>query len=506
MTLQELVLNRMRAGALVTVVEEADEALAMAACKMAAELIAPGKVQVLSMLDKEFPDKLMAHKNQGRGVLIVSDLLAISQNDLGLMRLLREFCVQVKTPPYPRMILIESPGVNIPALIRNDIDIVKAKLPSVDELRQELEQFLRDQKITLEGNGEMRYALASAGSGLPRMTFARLLARCWVDNKKLEPRWLREAKSVLVTERNNGAVEFFGVDDVPEVGGNELLIEWLNQTQKIFNSEKAKKYGLKEPKGLLLVGVPRTGKSLTVKAIAKQWGLPLIRLDMGKVYGSLVGQSEANLRLALESAEACSPCVVWVDEIEKALGGSKGASGDSGTSQRILGAILTWLQEKKSPVFVVATANRVVDLPPELLGKGRFDEIFFTDLPDEVEREDIAGIHLRMKNKDDNGLDKLSAKAIAEYCEGFAGAEVEQVIESAMKVAYADGGRAVTIEDIKAEVDRTVPLCKTMAEDIDKLRAWAKGRARFANKRAANASANGAGVVRSGITQEWKSL
>ena len=480
MTLQQTVLNRLNAGTLLTVVIEPDEALAVEACRMAAEAVAPKQVQVLSILDSEFADKLTAHKNDGRGILIIADLLRV-QGQPGMARLLREFALQVKAaPPYPRIILIETPGVEIPAGLKGDIEYVVTEPPGRDEIKQELEQFLADQSIKLDGNGEVKAAIADAVTGLSRHEVARLFARSYVENKKLDVEWLRKAKAERIKEQSGKALSFIDTTDVPILGGSELMQNWLADTQKAYASEKARTYGLPEPKGILLVGVPGTGKSLTPKNIARSWGVPLVRLDMGAVFGSLVGQSEAQMRQALSAIEACSPCVLWIDEIEKGLGGMKsGGGGDSGTSTRVLGTVLTWLQEKTKPIFVIATANSVSALPPELLRKGRLDEIFFVDLPDHAERKAIAKIHVERKKRDPAVLD---IEAIANICDGFSGAEIEQVIYDAMKKAFARG-KEVTIEDIKLAASETTPLSKTMAEDITKLRNWAKGKARPANKR-----------------------
>lgn len=491
MTLQQTILNRLKAGALLSVVVESDETLAVEAARIAGEAIAPKKVTLLSPLDPEFGDKLTAHRDTGTGVMIIPDLLRIQGNNPAIVRLLREFALQVKSPPYPRIILIESAGIEVPAGVRGDIEYVITKLPTVEELKQELEQFIADQSIKLEGNGEVRAAIAESLSGLARHEAAKLLARCWVDNKKLDTAWLRKAKAERVSERLGGALSFINVEDCPDIGGSELLQQWLKDRRKAFASEKARKFGLPESKGLLLVGVPGCGKSATVKEIARDWGLPAMRLDIGKVFGSLVGQSEAQIRQAIEAAEACAPCVLWVDEIEKGLGGTKnGGGGDSGTSQRVFGALLTWLQEKTKPVFVVATANNVAGLPPELLRKGRFDEIFFVDLPDEAEREAIARIHVTRRKRD---LELLDPKAISLICRDFSGAEIEQSIVDAMFRAYSED-REVTLEDIKAAAEATMPLAVTMSEDIAKLRAWAKGRARYANKRQAAAAATSEGA------------
>jgi hypothetical protein len=480
-----MVLNRMNSGTLLALVIEPDEALAVEACRMAGEAIAPKKTKVLSVLDETFMDKLIEHRANGQGVLIVSDLLRIQGQTI--WRFLREFALTVKAgPPYPRIILVETPGVDVPPGLKGDIEYITTDPPTRDELKQELEQFLTDQSIKLSGNGEERSAIADACAGMARHEVARLLARSYVETKKLDVEWLRNAKATRIREQSGKALTFIDVADVPQLGGSELMVEWLARKKKAFASQKARDYGLSEPRGVLLVGVPGTGKSLTPKNIARSWQVPLVRLDMGAIFGSLVGQSEAQMRQALKSIEACSPCVLWVDEIEKGLGGTKGGSqGDSGVGSRVLGTFLTWLQENKKPVFVVATANSVTSLPPELLRKGRLDEIFFVDLPDQTERETIAKIHVERKKRDPKVLD---IKEVATFCNGFSGAEIEQVIADALDRAFFED-REVTLADVAVAAKETTPLSVIMSEDIGKLRQWAKEKARPANKRGAKSTA-----------------
>src|SRR5213075_3107882 len=235
----------------------------------------------------------------------------------------------------------------------------------------------------------------------------------------------------------SGLLEFVNADvDLDTVGGLDSLKRWLSDRSSAFG-EPARKFGLPPPKGLLLLGVQGCGKSLTAKAIANFWALPLVRLDMGRIFGSYIGSSEENLRRAIRVAESVAPAVLWVDEIEKGLSGSMGAAvTDSGVSARVFGALLTWLQEKTAPVFVVATANRIDALPPELLRKGRFDEIFFIDLPSSEERREIFRIHIARRQRDPSrfDLDLLSTTA-----EGYSGAEIEQAIIAGMYLAFADG-------------------------------------------------------------------
>jgi len=273
-------------------------------------------------------------------------------------------------------------------------------------------------------------------------------------------------------------LEFVNVEeDLGTVGGLDELKSWLNGRSGAF-SEPARKFGLPAPKGLMLLGVQGCGKSLTAKAIAAQWKLPLLRLDLGRIFSSLIGSSEENLRRAIRVAESVAPAVLWIDEIEKGIAGATGALvTDSGVGARVFGSLLTWLQEKIAPVFVVATANRVDALPPELLRKGRFDEIFFIDLPAASERREIFRIHIQRRQRDPArfDLDELSTAT-----EGYSGSEIEQAVIAGLYLAFA-AGTELTQANILHAVRETFPLSMTMGDDISRLREWSKNRTRPAS-------------------------
>jgi len=497
MTLQKQVLDRLRAGALVVVVQEADEVLAVEACRMAAKALPPGRVEVLSPIASDFDEKFAQHRDSNGGTLIIPDFLRVRGSSAQYIRLIREFALQSKEPPYPRLILVETPGTTVPESLSGDIEYILPELPGVDELKEELDQFVQVQKEAaeksknkdqletiqafLDGNGEMRHAVACSMAGLARHEAARLLNRCWVDIKRLDPEWLRKAKAGRVSDRLGGALSFIDPHGA-DIGGLESLKKWVEIGKKTFASEKALNYGLPELKGLLFVGVPGCGKSAMVRAIARDYGMPLMRLDAGKLFGSLVGESEMKTRQAIQAAEACAPCILWIDEIEKALGGKgEGPQGDSGVSTRMVGSLLTWLQDKTKPVFVVATANSVAALRPELLRKGRIDEIFFVDLPDCEEREAIAKIHLEM-DKRKHSIEGVDPKEMAALTDGFSGAEIEQAVIDSMRLAFSMD-RKTGPEDVKTVISETTPLSKTLADDIDRVRKWARGRARPAGKK-----------------------
>jgi hypothetical protein len=477
--LAKTIADRLRAGALVIVVQDADEALALG--EVQAGVAACEPVTVLSGADESATATIEDHAT-GRGALVLCDFLGIYGDNPISTRLVRQVALQERAEgdSYSRLVLIERPDTAIPPALAGDVDIISPPLPSVDDLMAELDGFLEAQpQAAPENNGEARYGVAAAGAGLARHEFSRLLARSIIEHGALDAAWIRQEKARRVAVKLGGALTFEDTDSAP-VGGLENLRGWLGQRRAAFASQRAREFGLPEPKGVLIVGVPGGGKSLTAKTTAREWGLPLLRLDPGRLFGSLVGQSESQARQAISAAEACAPCVLWIDEIEKGLaGGAGGSSTDSGTTQRVFGTLLTWLQEKRSPVFVVATANRVEALPPELLRKGRFDEIFAVGLPTADERAAIASIHLARRGRLE-ALGESGARRIAADTEGFVGAEIEQAVIDGLFAAF-DAGRDLELDDVLAAIGATTPLSKTAPEDMKRIESWAKGRARRAS-------------------------
>jgi SpoVK/Ycf46/Vps4 family AAA+-type ATPase len=375
-----------------------------------------------------------------------------------------------------KTIILMSPVQEIPIELEKEVVVLDFTLPNMSELNQVLSAELeksRTTSITTEG----REKLLKAALGLTRDEAEKVFRKSRVMAGRLSEGEvdivLSEKKQLI---RRNGILDYIEEDEtIDSVGGLEELKHWLKQRSNAF-TERAREYGLPQPKGMLILGVPGCGKSLIAKTTARLWGLPLLRLDMGRVYdGSMVGRSEANLRGALRTAESISPAVLFIDEIDKAFAGSAGsADSDGGTSSRIFGSFLTWMQEKTSPVFVIATANRVERLPSEFLRKGRFDEIFFVDLPNEEERKEIFKIHLGKRRSE---TERFDFDQLSKVCEGFSGAEIEQGLISAMYEAFAQG-REFTQLDIIAAIRATMPLSKTMSEQVTALRDWARQRAR----------------------------
>jgi AAA+ superfamily predicted ATPase len=309
--------------------------------------------------------------------------------------------------------------------------------------------------------------------GLTRRQAVRIIS----DTVAADQRFADEDINVIIASKRrmiqqNGLLEYIQTPlDLSEIGGMSRLKKWLERRKDVFSPE-ARKFGLTAPKGVLMLGVQGAGKSLCAKAIATAWCQPLLRLDPGTLYGSYIGESERNLRDALRQTEMMAPVVLWIDEIEKAFASAASRSADGGLSQRMFGTLLTWLQEHQAPVFVVAAANDIEALPPELLRKGRFDEIFFVDLPTAEVREQIFAIHLRKRGRDPSQFD---LKALAEASDGYSGSEIEQGVIAGLHAAYAESAELDT-QRLVAAVRGSPPLSTTMAESVTALREWAQGR------------------------------
>jgi len=386
----------------------------------------------------------------------------------------------------PRTLILVSPTPRIPADLEALVTVVDFPLPTETQVRDLLDKMIKrntgSRALTVDLADDALERLSKAALGLTAFEAENAFARAMVDDGHLS------AKDVAVVQQEKGQiVRKSGVLEMvtstvklDDVGGLGSLKNWLTKRSGSWLDEAAL-YGLPAPKGVLVTGVPGCGKSLTAKAMASAWSLPLIRMDVGRIFGGLVGESEQNMRNALRTAEAVAPCVLWIDEIEKGFAAGASGTGDSGTSARVFGTFLTWMQEKTSAVFVMATANNISLLPPEFLRKGRFDEIFFIDLPTSSERKAIFRLHVEARLKagpalgnlpvDDALLDPLTG-----LTEGFSGAEIEQAVIAACFDAF-DGRRALTADDLKRAITHTVPLSVTSAEQIAALRAWADVRA-----------------------------
>jgi SpoVK/Ycf46/Vps4 family AAA+-type ATPase len=389
-----------------------------------------------------------------------------------------------------RTLIILSPVFTLPIELEKDITLVDYELPSADELMAVLERAIKqayDQQIIVDLDEESKEKLVKAMQGLTETQAENVLGRCLVMDRRLD---LEDLDTILHEKeqiiKKSGILEFYSSpEDFQGIGGLSALKDWFNKRREAF-SERARQFGLPAPKGILLIGVPGCGKSLCAKALAAEWDKPLLRFDLGRIFGGLVGQSEENMRMAIKVAESVAPAILWIDEIEKGFAGMQGRGDGGGVVSRVFGTLITWMQEKTAPVFVIATANDISQLPPELMRKGRFDEIFFVDLPFEDEREEIFRIHIEKRHRDPNDF---ALKELAQAADQFSGAEIEQVVISALYDAFSNGTQ-LTDALLRESIQETTPLSKTMEAQIDALRNWAETRCRYASREGRESTGN----------------
>lgn len=411
-----------------------------------------------------------------------------SSMDPTIIRKIRDVADILKQSPQPKNIIFISPTLVLPIDLQKDVSIVDFDLPSLEGIKNLLEDMItvnqRNHNIIIKLDENEKERLAKAALGLTLQEAENAFARAMVeggpfDINKLDE-VLEEKRQII---KKTEILEFIRPNlSMEDVGGLENLKNWLKKRNNSW-LDSSRLYGISAPKGVLITGVPGCGKSLIVKAISAMWQLPLLRLDMGKIFSGVVGSSEENMRKALQISEATSPCILWIDEVEKGFSGSE---GDGGTSSRVFGTFLTWIQEKTKPVFVAATANNIHVLPSEFLRKGRFDEIFFVDLPTHRERKDIFNIHIkkRLKSPDVIGdfvLDDEVLQRLSDITEGYVGAEIEQIVVVALFEAFSES-RSITLDDFEKAVKETIPLSVTQAEQIRAIREWAELRAVAATK------------------------
>ncbi len=404
--------------------------------------------------------------------------------DYNLIRKIRDVAGSLKNASVPKNVVIIAPSLVLPLELQKDITVVDFDLPTLDEIKSLLNEMIEmneNSGILIDLKEDEKEILCKAAQGLTLQEAENAFARAMVSKGQLTVKEL----DVILDEKcqvikKTGILEFiksnFNMDDI---GGLENLKKWLVKRNNSWLGKAQKDYNLPSPKGILITGVPGCGKSLTAKAMSALWQLPLLRLDVGKIFSGLVGSSEENMRKAIQTAEAVAPSILWIDEIEKGFGNA-GGEMDGGTSTRVFGTFLTWMSEKTKPVFVIATANNIHALPSEMLRKGRFDEIFFVDLPTKTERKVIFKLHLEKRlngslSKDFKITDTLLNK-LADLTEGFVGAEIEQVVIAALFEAFSEN-RVLEEDDLYKVIKNTVPLSTTQAEQILAIRDWANERA-----------------------------
>jgi hypothetical protein len=403
--------------------------------------------------------------------------------DPEVVRRLRELAAAFKTRPVPLSLILVSPSLPVPPELEHDATVVDFPLPDQRQIGELLDGMVaaHRQNVRISIDRDDRDMIVAAARGLTLPEAENAFARALVEGGGLDPSDLE----LILAEKRQAVRRSGMLDIVPAetsfdaVGGLDRLKRWLTKRTGTW-TPAASAYNLAAPKGLLLTGVPGCGKSLSAVCVANMWRLPLLRLDLGRVFAGLVGSSEKNIRTVIRTAEGIAPCVLWVDEIEKGLAGA-GGGGDGGTARRVFGTFLSWMQEKTAPVFVMATANQVGSLPPEFLRKGRFDEIFFVDLPSAPERVAIWRIHLRRRVTDDFvaselRMDDALFTELADVSAGYSGAEIEQAVLAGLVDAFAEK-RPLRRDDLVRAVKSTVPLSITQADEILAIRNWAETRA-----------------------------
>jgi SpoVK/Ycf46/Vps4 family AAA+-type ATPase len=445
---------------------------------MKPQIARPGGAVKTSSLPGELEALAQIHESGEFTVFLLKDFHPYMR-DNRVVRLLRDLALRLRGKA--QTLVIMGPSLSLPTDLEKDITVVDFALPGIEEIDKKLDEVMEAVKdnpnVDTKLKPQARELIVKSAQGLTMDEIESVFARSLVEKKCFDVDVVLEEKKQII--RKSGLLEYYPAQNqMSDVGGMELLKEWLDKRTNSF-TDKARDFGIPAPKGVLILGVQGCGKSLIAKAIAATWNLPMLKLDVGRIFGSLVGQSEENIRKAISVAESVAPCILWADEIEKGFaGGSGGAVSDSGTTARVFATFLTWMQEKTAPVFLIATANNVSQLPPEMLRKGRFDEIFFVDLPDKDERKQIFTIHLKKRGRD---LKKFKVAELAEITQGFSGAEIEQIIIGALFVAF-DAGRELSQKDLVDEAKVVVPLSKMMEEDIAEIRQWALLRTRPASK------------------------
>jgi SpoVK/Ycf46/Vps4 family AAA+-type ATPase len=416
----------------------------------------------------------LTYQVEDPGICVTLDL-AGHLEDRRTQRILRDLILRFRN--HGATLVTIDHGETMPEVISSEGTRFELSLPDEEELEQIVRDTLRrlhhESRIEVDISRRAFRTAVRNLRGLTRRQAEQIIVDCVIEDRRFDA---QDINTILAEKRQAlsgaGLLQYVETPvDLSEIGGLRNLKRWLKHRQNSVG-QAAVEYGLEAPRGVLMLGVQGAGKSLCAKAIATAWQRPLLRMDVGALYDRYVGESERRLRDALSQAEAVAPIVLWIDEIEKAFASAASRSTDGGLSQRMFGTLLTWMQEHQAPVFLVATANEIEALPPELLRKGRFDEIFFVDLPGKATRKQIFLIHLRKRHRDPDAFD---LSALADASEGFSGAEIEQAIISAMHDAFADGAKLETSRILEA-LQASPPLSVTMAERVEALRAWAKGR------------------------------
>src|SRR4051812_18780903 len=434
--------------------------------------------------DVKDPMKALDHvmRGEGRALYVLRDFHPFLKEP-AVVRRLRDAATELRKTKKTLAVL--SAITKIPPELEKSISaVLDWELPNRQEIEQAARKVLpslpQATQQVIESDPTFIERVVEGALGLTLVEAENVFAKSAVRTHTFDLETILEEKKQII--RKSGLLEYYEHrEEFSDVGGMDILKDRLVKRRAAFGS-RAKDFGLPLPKGILLIGVPGTGKSLTAKAVGALWQMPLLRLDVGKIFAGLVGSSEENIRTVIKTAEAIAPAILWIDELEKGFSGTQSSgSTDGGTTSRVFGTFITWLQEKTTPVFVIATANNVQQLPPEMLRKGRFDEIYFCDLPDREDRRQILDIHLRKKNRDPGQFDM---DRLVDATVDYSGAELEQAVIAALYDAFDSGGD-LTSEGLVKSCNELVPLAITMREMIENMREWARTRARYASTRGA---------------------
>lgn len=420
-------------------------------------------------------DRGVKEREFDRKVILIKDIAAYLE-DAEIVALLKNTCLRIEAGELDTVFIFISSILKIPKELEKYITVLYEGYLKEDEIRKEIQAFAEENAV---GNiySKTIDEMTTAFKGLSALEINTILSLAYSRDGELT-----ESALGLVMEQKEQMIQKAGIlemlpiqEGMEDIGGLDNLKTWIGNKAKVLkNMKQAKAFGVGLPKGVLIAGVPGCGKSLNAKASAKLLGVPLLKLDMGRLMGKYVGESESNMRQAIALAEAISPCVLWVDELEKAFAGIGGNGGGAEVTTRLFGQFLTWMQEKESPVFVVATANDIMKLPPELMRKGRFDEIFYVQLPNPAERAKIFEIHIKKRRGQD--LSAIDIQKLVHMTDGYSGADIEGVVKEGVESAFIKGRTSVSTEDIATAIRSTYPLKEIMGDSIKRLEEEYKNR------------------------------
>jgi len=413
-------------------------------------------------------DRLSAQESVvGHQVFLLKNIDTF-MDDPAVIARMKKWAERINSGLIHATIFILSPILRIPKEIEKYITVIEMEYLTDGEIRDVIREFAEENETPFPERLIKEYA--NAFKGLSEFEIQNIMQLILSESTEIT-----KSQISLVFEQKQQMIKKAGIlemiaqkESMDDIGGLENLKEWLQQKEKVLSDmEGAKAFGVDMPKGVLIAGIPGCGKSITAKAAAKLFNIPLLRLDMGRLLGKYVGESEANMRKAIELAEAISPCVLWVDELEKAFAGIGGKGSGAEVTTRLFGSFLTWLQEKETPVFVVATANDIMNLPPELLRKGRFDEIFYVGLPDRKEQQKIFEIHIKKRRPND--LSRIQIDQLLDCAKGCSGADIEGIVRESVERAFAGGKQELTTDDLLESIKNTHPLSEIMKDTIEKM-------------------------------------